>query len=78
MVLTTQALSAHTCGADADQFNLRATFSAGNGTVIAGGGADTLILPGGSNLSVLKTGDGADSIRTVGAGSGVVSSLTME
>ena len=65
-------------GADADQFNLKsATFSAGNGTVIAGGGADTLILSGGSNLSVLKTGDGADSIRAVGAGSGVVSSLTM-
>ena len=64
-------------GSEGDLFNLKsATFSAGNGTIIGGAGADTIILSGGSDFSVLKTGDGADSIRAIGAGSAVISSLT--
>ena len=65
-------------GADADLFNLKsASFSAGNSTVIGGGGADTVILSGASGLSELKLGADADSVRGVGAGEAVVSALTL-
>ena len=65
-------------GADAELFNLKsASFSAGAGTLMGGGGADTVILSGASNLNTLKLGEGADSVRGVGAGEIVVSAFRL-
>ena len=56
-------------GAGADLFNLKSQPSAGNASLIGGGGRN--ILSGAAGVSELKLGADADSVRGVGGGEAV-------